>query len=294
MLQAASPSYGRPGDRVTLIGAGFGSGPGKVFFNYVPATVQSWTDTNIEAVVPTGTETGFIWVQRADNIPSNRSRYTVVNSIPIIMTIAGGAPIEYAWEDIGDGRSATMAQLGDPNDIAVDDQGNIYVAESLYNRIRKVDLNGIITTVAGNGTPGFSGDGGSAASAQISMPLGIALDASGNLYIADTSNCRVRKVNSSGIIQTVAGNGVCGFDGEGGPATAASLGRPSDVEVDGLGNLYIAVMDQSRVRKVNTSGVIFNFAGTGSEGASGDGGPATNARLGVPYGLSVDLMGNVY
>src|SRR6185295_6178171 len=133
--------------------------------------------------------------------------------------------------------------------------------------------------IAGNGLDGFSGDGNFATSASMSFPLGLARDQSGNIYFADANNNRIRKISTSGIISTVAGNGVGRFGGDGGPAFNASLNIPSDVAVDSAGNLYIADSGNNRVRKVDTTGIITTVAGTGTDGYSGDGGPASQAML---------------
>ena len=156
------------------------------------------------------------------------------------------------------------------------------------NRIRKVSASGIITTVAGTGTAGFSGDGGPATAARLNWPDGVAVDASGNLFVADVFNGRIRKVSASGIITTVSGGG---SGGDGGPATAAGLSFPSGVAVDSFGNLFIADRLHDRIRKVSTSGIITTVAGGG---IGGDGGLATAAVLNEPFGVAVDAMGNLF
>ncbi len=150
---------------------------------------------------------------------------------------------------------------------------------------------GTIDTIAGNGTYGYSGDGGPATSAQVRQPWDVALDASGNVYIADTYNCRVRKV-SGGVITTVAGTGVCTSAGDGGPATSAALDYPAGVAVDTSGNLYISEMSGCRVRKVS-GGMITTVAGTGDCAYNGDTGPAMSVALREPHGLAVDGTGSV-
>jgi sugar lactone lactonase YvrE len=173
----------------------------------------------------------------------------------------------------------------------VDSAGNLYIADRINGRVRKV-FNGIITTVAGTGTAGFSGDNGPATSAQLYNPSGVVLDSVGNLYIADIGNNRVRKV-TNGVITTVAGTGTPGFSGDNGPATSAQLNSPSGIAVDSLGNLYIADIYNNRIRKVS-NGVITTIAGTGVQGFGGDNGPATSAQLNTPKGVAVDSAGNLF
>ena len=173
----------------------------------------------------------------------------------------------------------------------MDAAGNLYIADTWNSRVRKVS-NGVITTVAGSGTEGFSGDNGPNTSAQLAGPGGVAADSAGNLYIADTSNYRIRKV-SNGVITTVAGSGAYGFSGDNGPATNAMLSGPGGITVDSAGNLYIADTGNSRIRKVS-NGVITTVAGSGTYGLSGDNGPATSAELEDPYGVALDSAGNFY
>jgi sugar lactone lactonase YvrE len=196
-------------------------------------------------------------------------------------TVAGGGAV------LGDNGPAISAQLSDPGALALDSAGNLYIADSDNSRIRKVS-NGVIATVAGDGTFGFSGDYGPATSAQLYCPTGVVVDSAGNLYIADIFNSRIRKV-SNGVITTVAGSG--SSFGDDGPATGAQLYRPHGVAVDSAGNLYIADIDNNRIRKVS-NGLITTVAGGGS--SLGDYGPATSAQLNGPYGVAVDLAGNLY
>jgi uncharacterized protein (TIGR03437 family) len=180
-----------------------------------------------------------------------------------------------------------------PQAVAVDAQGNVYVADTGNNRVREISPGGAITTIAGSGTEGYSGDGGPATNAQLNSPLGLAVDASGNVYIADFNNNAIRKV-SNGSIVTVAGGGGQGFSGDGGPATSAQLNGPVSVAVDTGGNLYIADSNNYSIRLVSPNGIINTIAGTGSIGYSGDGGPAVNAQLGSPGGFAIDAAGNLY
>ncbi|MFH1352591.1 MAG: LamG-like jellyroll fold domain-containing protein [bacterium] len=208
----------------------------------------------------------------------------------IITTVAGTGSSGYS----GDGGSATSAQLNLPCGVTADDSGNVYIADRNNHRVRKVNTSGTITTIAGNGSAGYSGDGGTATSAQLYFPFGVAVDSSGNVYIADYGNNRIRKINTSGIITTIAGNGSGGYSGDDGSATSAQLYYPAGVAVDGSGNIYIADYYNHRIRKVDLSGYITTIAGNGSAGYSGDGGTATSAQLYYPAGVAVDGAGNIY
>jgi uncharacterized protein (TIGR03437 family) len=206
-----------------------------------------------------------------------------------ISTIAGNGGFSYS----GDGGAATKAQLNAPASVAVDSAGNYYIADTANNVVRKVSVNGTITTFAGNGTAGFGGDNGAAASAQLNSPQGVAVDAAGNVYISDTLNARVRKV-SGGTISTVAGGGTIGYAGDGGAGPSAQLNTPIGLAVDGSGNLYIADFGNNVVRKLSSGGTISTLAGNGRQGYSGDGGLATLAQLNGPRGVATDTAGNVY
>ncbi|HTA41883.1 MAG TPA: hypothetical protein VK789_05515 [Bryobacteraceae bacterium] len=199
----------------------------------------------------------------------------------------------------GDSGPANAAQFANPLCIAVDSKGNYYISDYHNNVIREVFAsNGTIATIAGTGTPGLSGDGAPATSAQFSSAQGLAVDGAGNLYIADAPNARVRVVNAAGNISTFAGRGTYGYDGDGTPATGAALYWPTGVAVDSAGNVYIADIGNATVRMVSAaSGIISTVAGTGASGSGnfpGEGGPATQAILGQPYAVAVDESGNVY
>ncbi len=216
--------------------------------------------------------------------------FNIQSSAQIISDFAGNGTVGYS----GDGGAATLAQLDSPSCLALDLNGNIYINDQFNNCVRKVTPGGVITTVAGNGSFGFSGDGGPATNAKFSSNWGVATDASGNLYIADQLNHRIRKVNTSGIITTIAGTGILGFSGDGGPASDAKMSFPLAITVDKDGNIYFGDFNNFRVRKINTAGVISTYAGTGISGYSGDNGPATNAQLSYIFGLATDLSGNLY
>jgi trimeric autotransporter adhesin len=177
----------------------------------------------------------------------------------------------------------------------VDGSGNVFIADAGNFCVRKVTAAGMITTVAGNQNAGFSGDGGLATQATMSSPSSVAVGVDGSLYIADFGNARIRKVTPNGIISTIAGNGIQGTAGDGGPAIKASLWGPQQIALDAAGNVYVADQLNSAVRKISPAGVMTTVAGTlGSGGYSGDGGPATKARLGYPSGVAVDSAGNLY
>ena len=207
----------------------------------------------------------------------------------IIRTIAGNGVAGYT----GDGGPATAAQIRGPRDLLFDAVGNLLIADIQNYRIRKISTSGIITTIAGTGVSGYNGDGIPATDAQISEPHEMAYDGAGNLYFSDPGNQRVRKIDPSGIISTVVGNGISGFGGDGGPATAAVLSYPSGICIDHFGNLYIGDGNNYRIRKVNTSGIISTYAGTGVWGFSGDGGPASSANFKDLYSMVADTTGNI-
>ncbi|KMP11141.1 hypothetical protein UZ36_05445 [Candidatus Nitromaritima sp. SCGC AAA799-C22] len=199
----------------------------------------------------------------------------------------------FPFKEIGDGQNASSVILTLVDGIAVDPEGNIYISHRSKNRIRKINRNGIITTIAGNGKAGFEGDGGPALEAALNYPAGLAFD-KGNLYIADRNNHRVRKVDPSGIISTVAGNGTGDYSGDDGLAIEASLNLPSDVVCDKEGDLYISDRSNHRIRKVDAHGIITTFAGLGVPWFGGDYGPAQLAFLKFPFGITLDKNGNLF
>ena len=185
-----------------------------------------------------------------------------------ITTFAGTGTPGYS----GDGGPASAAQLNYPMSVCADASGNVYIPDRFNHRIRKVDaVTGIISTIAGTGTPGYSGDGGPAGTAQLHYPAGISIDLAGNLYVADLSNYRIRKIDAvTGIITTIAGTGVATYSGDGGPATAAALRLPLDMHVDASGNVFIVDHLDHRIRKIDAAtGTMSTLAGTGSPGYSG-------------------------
>lgn len=205
-----------------------------------------------------------------------------------ITTVAGTGQQGYS----GDGGLATNAQLFRPNAIALDSSGNLYIADQFNNVIRKVSVSGIITTVAGS-VQGYCGDGGPAIDACLNGPVDVAIDAAGNLYIAEFGNNDVRKVDTNGIITTIAGNHTQGYSGDGGPATAAELNGPGCVTLSPTGDIFVCDQGNERIRKVS-GGIITTFAGNGTAGYSGDGGPATSAQLSGPGCARLDRSRNLY
>jgi len=213
-----------------------------------------------------------------------------INTAGIISTIAGTGVNGSG----GDGGPAVNAHLNSPGGVAVSPAGIIYIADSNNHRIRKISPSGIISTVAGTGVDGFSGDGGSAVLAKLGGPVGITFDAAGNLYIADLHNHRIRKVNTAGVISTIAGTGAPGFSGDGGNALLAQLNGPSSVAIDSDGNLYIGDSNNLRVRMIKSADGTIQTVTGGVYGYSGDGGPAINAQIGSCWGICTDAVGNVY
>jgi sugar lactone lactonase YvrE len=245
---------------------------------------------------------------------TGNNRVRMVDANGVISTVAGTGPVGWGLGSMdGEGGPATTARLGNPAGIAFDADGNLIIADQKNHRIRRVDADGIITTIAGDGGlyPPFGGDGGLAIDATLNDPQGIAIDPQGNIYFADTHNNRVRKIDRSGRMSTIAGTGELASFGDEGPAVDAAVAGPRAVAVDASGNVYVseAVWDVfgsdpfvakglgNRVRRIDPQGIIHAFAGTGEIGFAGDGGPATEALLnGVneSFGLAVDAAGNVY
>ena len=205
----------------------------------------------------------------------------------IITTIAGGGTG-------GSGGPATSANIGVFGEMAIDSYGNVIIAANNEKKVFKVDaITGIITTIGGTGTSGYTGDGGPATAAEFNLPNFAACDRYNNIYVSDHSN-RIRKIDAvSGIVTTIAGNGIAAFVGDGGPADSASINGPEGIVFDAIGNLYFADETNARIRKIDTTGIITTIAGTGISGHSGDGGPATSANI-SPWGVSIDHSGNLF
>jgi len=263
--------------------------------NVINTVVGHEPDSLPAVAAPIPFPTGIAVDASGDLFVSSNLRADVfkVNDSGQLFLVAGNGTEGYN----GDGGPATSSALFFPQRVAVDSSGNIFVADTYNQRIRRIDgATGRITTVAGNGARGYSGDGGPATSAELNYPTGVAVDSSGNVFIADTFNNRVRRVNSvTGVITTVAGNGTADFFGDGFIATGAALNSPDAVAVDSTGNLFIADTSNGRIRRVSAAtGVITTVAGSGWSGFSGDGGPATMARFNIPRGVAVDGSGNVF
>ncbi len=255
------------------------------------ALAQSAPPNNVQATAAALAAPAQIAYDAAGNLyiaDLNNNVIRKVDLAGIVTTVAGDGEQGFA----GDGGPASSAQLDSPAGVAVNAAGDIYIADTHNQRIRKVS-GGTITTIAGTGIAGFSGDSGVAASAQLSNPSALALDSSGNLFIADTGNHRIRKISGT-TITTVAGNGEQAFSGDGALATAAGIDSPNGVAIDAAGKIYIGDTRNQRVRVVDATGVISTLAGNGSKAYGGDGGTAAGASLARPRGLSVDAQGNIY
>jgi class 3 adenylate cyclase len=213
---------------------------------------------------------------------------TTPHASPAIITVAGTG----GRSDGPDGRPATATDIAIPSALALDSDGRLFIITG--NRVRKINTDGTLTTIAGTGHAGFSGDSGPATSAELNSPQAIAVDSSGSVFIADTQNNRVRRVDPQGIISTFAGSRAPGFSGDGGPATEAQLSAPTGVAIGFGPTILIADTGNSRIRVVAADGVITTFAGSGDTGYAGDGGRATSAALNEPQCLAVDATDNVY
>ena len=220
-------------------------------------------------------------------------RIRKIDSSGIVSTFAGNG--ERRWRPRDDeGDQATEVELHFPTAVVTDPDDNLYLLDTWNHQIRKIDSAGAITTLAGNGGAGLAGDGGPAARALLNIPTGLAIDAAGNIYVADSGNHRIRKIDSSGTISTIAGTGRNGFGGDGGPAVGAALANPSGVAADDSGNILIADTWNHRVRKIDSSGTISTIAGTGDVGDSGDGGPARMAQVAYPVAVASGMAGEAY
>jgi sugar lactone lactonase YvrE len=268
------------GTITTIAGTGF-SGNGSGDGDDGPATAANLT-------FPSG-----VTADAAGNVYfiDNETRVRKISAYTGIISAFAGTVL--GCPSTGDGGPATSAKLCTPRTLSVDSIGNVYIGEQV--KIRKVNTAGVISTIAGTGIEGGSGDGGLATSAQFSGINGLAVRENGDLFITDFSKRRIRQITfSDGKIQTVAGNGSPGGAGDGGSAASAQFYNPAGIAVDLNGNMYVADTYNHRVRKISFSGIITTMAGTGVQGFSGDGGPATSAQLSLPQYVAVDPSGNVY
>lgn len=276
------------------------------------ASAATWHDNpRIEGGMVFGPDGAFYFVDGGNDQVDRMDASGRVTVVAGVGPFQGDLTIkDHGWSMAGytgDGGPAVDAQLRFPSALAFDAQGNLYITDHLNDAIRKVDANGIITTVAGVGplatwvrgpwVPGVQpkgGDGGPATQGVLDTPWGITFDAQGNLYIADQGHDAIRKVDTNGIITTVAGSGVRGYSGDGGPATKAKLNQPLGVVFDAAGNMYIADENNSAIRKVDANGIITTVGGTGALGCSGNGGPATAAPIQNPHGIGFGPDGALY
>lgn len=284
-VSSFTPSSGIKGSLVEISGAHFGASAvgDMVTFNGIAATVVSASDTNLVVTVPAGAGVGKIRVQTVNGADSSAGDFIY---IPIVSTLAGDGKIGFK-----DGADST-AEFSNNIGIAVDASGNLYVGDFGNQRVRKITPEGIVGTLAGDGSPGFVNAAG--ASSEFNGPAGVAADAAGNVYVADYSNNRIRKITAGGAVSTLAGNGTSGFSGDGGPATAAAFHSPVGVAADASGNIYVADINNLRIRKITSAGIVSTLAGNGNPGFSGDGGPGTAAEFKYPYGIAADAAGNLY
>jgi sugar lactone lactonase YvrE len=214
----------------------------------------------------------------------------VVDPDGTLHVLAGGLPGTIGNE--GDGGDPLLARFVEPAGLEITDDGTIYVADRTANRIRVIK-DGIIDSLAGTGIAGYEGDGGPAKTAMLTQPTGLATDAAGNLYVSDTGNCAIRRIAPDGTISTIAGSGIAGFGGDGGPANRALLAHPDGVAVAPDGSLYIGDGFNNRVRRVGVDGTIATIAGTGEKGIEGDGGPGLEAQFGRVSRVQLDSDGNL-
>ncbi len=225
---------------------------------------------------------------------SNNHRIREVNhATGVITTVAGNGTSGYN----GDNIAATAAEIEIPQSIALDAAGDLFIADNIGDRIREVNATTkIITTIAGNGIGGYNGDGAQATASELQLPKGVAVDSAGDVFIADEVNNRIREVNSTtGVISTVVGNGIQGYSGDGGQATAAELNYPDGIALDSTGDLFISDSNNGRIREVNSAtGVITTFIGNSGQGSTGNGGPASAAKVSGPAGLSIDAFGDLF
>jgi sugar lactone lactonase YvrE len=296
LVAIATAAYGYSGSSTASAQYVIASAPASLIYTVAGSLAAGYSG---DGGIATAAELNMPYATAFDKLGN---RYIADTENNVIRKVAAGTGIINTYAGIGtagysgDDGPATQAQLSYPVGLAFDGSGNLYIADSDNQVIRKVAAaTGIITTYAGNGTSGYSGDNDLATAASLSYPEGVATDTAGNLYIADEGNQRIREViAATGTISTVAGNGQYGYTGNGGPATNAALATPTGVALDRTGNLYIADSYNYVIRQVNTNGVISTVAGNNQRGYSGDGGPATSAELNSPQNVALDPAGNLY
>lgn len=266
-------------------------------------TIVTWAGTGVEGYSGDGgpadeAQIAAPWglvVDAAGNLYfSDRNNSCVRRVDPDgLITVVAGRPGDPGFS--GDGGQATDAELSGPLGLALDGDGDLVIVDGYNHRVRSVDTaTGIITTIAGSGTEGFSGDGGAAADASLAWPQDVAFDSAGNLYIADTGSHRIRRVDTDGVIRTYAGTGAAGYSGDGGAAADAELNTPFGVRVGAGDAVYITDSENYCVRRVDTQGTITTIAGTGVEGFGATEGAAAVTAISQTYGLAFDPDGNTY
>jgi sugar lactone lactonase YvrE len=279
-----SPATGTNGTSVTIIGTNFGpvTADNIVKINGTEGGVTQASATSLTVIVSAGTTSGKITVQVGTALATSATDFTYVQqTIGTVSTFAGNGTVGFAE---GTGAAARFYQ---PTGLAFDADGNMYVADSQNHRIRKITPAGVVSTFAGNGTAGFAD--GPGAAAQFESPFGVAVDAAGNVYIADTYNHRIRKINPTGVVSTLAGNGSYGYADGGG--AAAKFYVPKGVAVDPAGNVYVADENNQRIRKITPTGTVTTLAGSTSGSTDGD---VSVAKFSDPRGIAIDADGNLY
>jgi hypothetical protein len=270
------------------------------------ASASAVTNPTIASLTFTATG-GSLYYPEGIATNNNGTVYVSNTNDNVVASIVGSVDTTIAGSyegsgESGDGGPATAATLSGPGGLAVDAQGDVFIADTEDNVVREIATNGNIALIAGNGNEGYAGDAGPAVQATLDSPQSVAVDSSGDVFIADTYNNVIREVTPNGTISTFAGNGTAGYGGDNGPATSAQLTSPSGVAVDSLGNVYIADSGNDVIRRVSTGGTITTVAGNyaadqsngGAGGFSGNGGPATSAQLNSPQGVALDQAGDLF